>query len=56
MLLFFLLVIPLFSIGVNIHYLVNDPEGFFTGLVKSFTWIGGILLLLIVLIITGNID
>ena len=48
--------VPFVSIGINIHYLVNDPEGFFEGLLKSFAWIGGLFLLLIVLLITGNMD
>lgn len=53
---FLWLFVPFISIGVNIHYLVNDPEGFFEGLLKSFAWIGGLFLLLIVLLITGNLD
>jgi len=51
-----LFLVPLLSIGVNIHYLSNHPSDFFTGLFQSFAWISGIAILLIVLLITGNLD
>lgn len=56
MMLFFLLLIPLLSIGINIHYLSNYPEDFGRGLATSFMWIIGAFLLLIVLLITGNLN
>lgn len=52
----FWLFVPFISIGINIHYLSNYPEDFARGLVKSFTWVVGTFLFLILLIITGNMD
>jgi len=54
--LFILLVVPVLSVGINIHYLVNDPEGFFKGLVKSFAVFGIAIGVIILLAITGHID
>lgn len=55
MLLFFLLVIPLLSIGVNIHYFSRYPEDCIDGFIKSGKWLFLAFIVIIVLaLIAGS--